>query len=121
MREESALHVGRDGVDVRGRDSIMVFVLLVFASGLTWIFLQQVDKSTAINESISARMEVMRGEHDTLRASVDANTHALKGVDDQLALNNWLLLATPAEEKEAKRIIGRPKLLQGNNPYPVRP
>lgn len=121
MKDDSTIHVGRDGVDLRGRDSIMVFILLVFATGLTWIFLQQVDKSTSINESISARIEVMKGEHNTLKGSVEANTAALSRVNDQMELQSYIMLATPQQEAEARKLIGRPKLLQGNNPYPVRP
>lgn len=121
MKDNNALHVGSDGVDLRGRDSIMVFILLVFAGGLTWIFLQQVDKSIALNESITARMEVMSTDHNSLKSSVEANTRAITSMGDQVELQNWLLLANPQQEAEAKKRIGVPKLLQGNNPYPIRP
>lgn len=119
--DSSTLRVGRDGVSLKGRDTIVIFVLLVFAGGLSYTMWTHIDKDEQRGRAISERIGVMQQEHDTLRISVDANTSALRSVTDQMELQTWLMIADPKQEAEARKKIGIPKLLGGHNPYPVRP
>lgn len=119
--ESSTLRVGRDGVSLKGRDTVVIGVLIVFAGGVSWMLWDHVDKSEQRGRTITARMEMMGQEHALLRSSVDANTMALHSVTDQMELQTWLMIADPKEEKYARKMIGVPKLLGGNNPYPMRP
>ena len=119
--ESSTLHVGRNGVSVRGRDTIIIFILLVLSGTLVWLLWTHSEKDEQRSSTISQRLEVMKQEHALLRDSIDANTNALHGVTDQMELQSWLMIADPAEERYARKKIGVPKLLGGNNPYPVRP
>lgn len=118
---ESTVHVGRDGVSLKGRDTIVIFVLLAFCAGLAWSILTHIDKEEQRTRAISERMESMSQEHMLLRSSVSNNTAALHNVTDQMELKTWLMIADPKQEAEARKRIGIPKLLGGNNPYPVRP
>lgn len=119
--ESSALRVGRDGVSLKGRDTIVIGVLIVFAGGVSWLLWQHTESADQRGRAINERMEVMKQEHALLRDSVDANTMALHRVTDQMELQTWLMIADPKEEKYARKMIGVPKLLGGNNPYPMRP
>lgn len=119
--ESSTLRVGRDGVSLKGRDTIVIFVLLCFSGGLGWTLWTHIDKDEQRGRAISERMEVMKQEHALLRDSIDANTTALHNVTDQMELQSWLMIADPKQEAEARKKIGVPKLLGGNNPYPIRP
>lgn len=121
MSETDMLHVGRDGVSLRGRDTIVIFILLVLSATLTWLLWTHMEKDEQRGSMISQRMEVMKQEHALLRDSIDSNTEALHGVTDQMELQSWLMIADPKEEQFARKHIGVPKLLGGNNPYPIRP
>lgn len=121
MMSDSTLHVGRDGVSLKGRDTIVIFVLMALLVILAWLFWTHIDKDELRGRAISERMEVMKQEHVLLRDSVDANTSALHNVTDQMELQTWLMIADPKQEAEARKRIGIPKLLGGHNPYPVRP
>ena len=89
---ESTVHVGRDGVSLKGRDTIVIFVLLAFAGGLGWTLWTHIDKDEQRGRAISERMEVMKQEHALLRDSIDANTEALSKVDKQMELQSWLMI-----------------------------
>jgi coenzyme F420-reducing hydrogenase beta subunit len=111
-QDESTLHIGKDGFSITGRDAIIVGLLAVSLAGLGVIFYRHLESDQETSATLLSNSSEMRQEHTTLKHSIDENTKALNRVGDEMGLQSYLMIATPEQEKEARAIIGRPRLLQ---------
>ncbi len=109
---ESELHIGQDGIGIKGRDALILGILIIFVCAVGYMLYDKMEKEEARNNTIADRLETLKQDHSLFRESVDRNTQALNDVTDQMALQSYLMVATPEQEKEARTLIGKPKLLQ---------
>lgn len=100
MSDES-LHVGRDGVDIKGRDNIMIFVLLVLAFLIVIAFYLHLDKDIEDRKVSNAKMDSLQQDHRKLVDAVESLAESTKIQNNILTEQNCILLA---DEKETERI-----------------
>lgn len=115
MMADESLHIGRDGVEIRGRDVIYIGILLVFSAGLTWSFMQHLQNDEArhkdierYNKDLIERMGMMQQEHVALTKVIERNTITMESLTERINEQSWLMLASPEDEKRAKRRLDTP-------------
>lgn len=102
---DGELHVGRDGIDIRGRDSILIAAVIAMLIFIAWLFWDHLANDEQRVNAIQAKIEQMGQDHAKIVSSME-------NIDKQLELQNYLMVATPEQERAAQRLIHTPRLLQ---------
>lgn len=116
---EDELHIGRGGIDIKGRDAITIGLLALCLSALLFMAWKHLEADAVerkeFTSSINSRMETIQTEHTALADSVKDVAPIMKEVVLQLKLNNYLLVATDKQTEDARKRLmenGVPELLR---------
>lgn len=99
--DQETLHVGRDGIDIKGRENIMIFTLLVLAFLIIVAFYLHLDKDIEDRKVSHAKMDSLQQDHRKLVDAVESLAESTKVQNNILTEQNCILLA---DEKETERI-----------------
>lgn len=103
------LHVGRDGISMRGRDTIIIGVLVLSLMATGWLVWDR-------DWQLESRVSVLNADHVALASALKAQTEvlqqngqAIRDLAERVNEQNWLMISTPEQDKRARQIMGTPK------------
>lgn len=117
--DEVTLNAFGKSVSIKGLGTILVLVVVVFAGGLAYMLY---DLSTAATKAVEKALVIQQQTSVEHKAIMDAALvikdnqgiilDGVKRVESSIKVQNWILLADPAEKSDIKNKMNMPKELR---------
>lgn len=106
-------------LNIKGVGAIFIMVLGIMASGLGWMLYDLAHSSAqAVKESLAMQSQTSIEHKAIMDAAVSIKENqgvimdGVKRVESSVKVQNWILLADPAEKAEIKQKMNMPKELR---------